>query len=213
MKRRGTTLGMMAIIALSAALTGCGSMVPFTHEIRSTHDLSNDDLRSLQFYVSNDVKLRRELHTKGRTISDGNLKLHAGKAVEEIVIPEKTPGVAVAIDDHTIRISFEEGSSLEFSLRTAPAQPLVQQPQSLGFAEPPDAFPGERWQQAPRDNVIFVDSDVGSYWLDADEDGLVSYRGKTWEAIEDSFRAHLMIDAESLEEVVENQTTLRGRRL
>ena len=211
MTQRASILGTALVASLM--LTGCAStMVPFTHEIKTQHELSNDDLKELQFYVSNNVKLRRELHTKTRTIDNGNLKLHAGKSVEEVVIEELTPGVAIAVDDTSIKISFEEGASLNFSLRTGEPQPLVKEPPSLGgFATPPNPFPGDHDQSD--EPVIFVDSDLGNFWLDSNDDGLISFRGKTWQAIDDSFRAHLLIDSESLEDVIETETTLRGRRL
>ena len=126
----------------SQVLTGCASMVPFTHEIRTEHDLAAEDLKGLQFYVSNDVVLRREAEVRGRTIDDGQLKLHAGKTIEEIVIAEHTPGVAVAMDATSITISFEEGSALDFSLKTGAPQPLRLEPDNGGFAEPPRSLPG-----------------------------------------------------------------------
>jgi hypothetical protein len=203
---------MTFVMLATTWLTGCAaSLVPFTHEMRVQHELSDSDIQSLQFYVSNEVTLRREARTKGRIIDDGNLKLHAGKAIEEIVIEEHTPGVAVAIEAATIRISFSEGSALDFSLRTAAAQPLRQTEPSLGgFATPPDAFPGER--RHDEEPVSLLD-ELGNYWLDSDDDTFVEFQGRQWETVEGTFRAHLMIDAESLEDVVENRTTLGGRRL
>jgi len=202
---------MLLMLVAGLLATGCSaSLVPFTHDLRTEHNLSEDDVRALQFYVSSDVKLRREVRTKGRVIEDGHLKLRAGKSVEEIVVAEHTPGVVVDIDDATIRISFQHGSALNFSLHTGVPKPLVKEPPSLtGFAEPPDAFPGERGDGP----VIFVDNDLGNYWLDGDDDGLIRFQGKAWEAVEQTFRAHLMIDAESLEDVVESETTLDGLRL
>ena len=189
----------------SALLSGCRSLVVFTHEMRAQHNLSDEDLRELQFYVSHDVTLRRELHTKRRIIDDGHLKLHAGKAIEEVLVEAHTPGVATAVDADTIVISFEEGSSLDFSLRSAASIPLVVEPPSrAGFATAPDPFPAHE---------SIAHDGTGSYWLMADDHTSVSYQGRIWEVVGETFRAHLMIDAESLEEVVESQTTLRGRRL
>jgi hypothetical protein len=210
MTRRQATTRLLAIVLASQVLTGCAAMVPFTHEIRTEHDLETEDLRELQFYVSHDVTLRREVRTKGRRVDDGQLKLHAGKTIEEIVIAEETPGVAVAIDDTSVTISFEEGSALDFTLRTGTPQPLTIESRS-GFAEPPDPFPG---QGGPRllDDPVFEDA-IGNYWLDHDDDTRVVFRGKEWQLVGQSFQAHLVIDAESLEDVVERRTTLGGRRV
>src|SRR5687768_10269726 len=107
-----------AVLLAATALTGCSAtFVPFTQDLRTRHSLTDDDLHQLQYYVSHEVKLRREVQTLGRDITGGELKLLAGKTIEEIVIEEQTPCVAVAVDSSTITVSFEEGSELRFSLR------------------------------------------------------------------------------------------------
>ena len=127
-------------IAFSWLLMGCSAtFVPFTHELRARHDLSDGDMQQLQYYVSHEVKLRREAQTTGRDISGGNLKILEGKTIQEVVIHQHTPGVATAIDGNAITISFSEGSELKFSLRTGEAMPLRKT--SGSFAEPPEAFP------------------------------------------------------------------------
>ncbi|MEZ4444285.1 MAG: DNA-directed RNA polymerase [Polyangiaceae bacterium] len=214
MTDRRATPRLLALLLASAVLPACApTMVPFTQEIRDGHDLTNDDVRALQFYVSHDVTLRRELETRGRVIEGGELQLHAGKTIEEVVIQEKTPGVAVAIDNGAISISFEEGSALQFSLRHSAPQPLRLDPVSPGgFASPPDPFPGQPGPRLLDDEPILEDG-TGRYWLDGDEDAFVTFRGRQWELVDQSYRAHLVIPAESLEEVVEERTTLGGRRV
>ena len=204
----------VALIAMSL-LAGCASkMVPFTHELRTEYDLGDEDLRSLQFYVSHTVKLRRELESTGRRISGGTLRLSSGKLIEEVVIEEKTPGVAVDISQDAILVSFEEGSALPFALRGA--EPLTSEPLHLepssGFAEPPDPFPGDNTtSDAPRRPL---DELIGSYFLGSSADGgAIQFQGRTWEAVDGSFEAHLMIDTEELEDVSESHTVLHGRRL
>jgi hypothetical protein len=41
----------------------------------------------------------------------------------------------------------------------------------------------------------------------------VPFQGQLFEALEDSYRAHLLIDADKLDDVVENRTVLPGRTL
>lgn len=195
--------------SLGTLLTGCATtLVPFTQEMRDRHGLSADDLTQLQFYVSNDVKLRREARSVGRDIEDGNLKLREGRTIEEVVIEQATPGVAVAVDEGAITISFEEGSELRFSIRGDGGEPQPLRVERGGpFAQPPNPFPDEEEPPPPLEQLL------GNYWLDADSDAMVSFRGRMWNGMEDTFRAHLMIDAESLEEVVETRSVLGGRRL
>lgn len=201
---------LLFVAALSWLLMGCSAtFVPFSHELRSRHNLSDGDLQQLQYYVSHDVKLRREAQTIGRDIDGGNLKLLEGKTIEEVVVSQHTPGVAVAVDAAAITISFEEGSELRFSLRTGDPMPL-RKASSSGYAEAPNPFPGsepDMPHQEPLEEIL------GNYWLDADSDAMVKFQGRLWNGMDDTFRAHLVIDAESLEQVVETRSVLKGRKI
>ncbi len=196
---------LLLVVALSSLMGCTASFVPFTHELRARHGLTESDMQQLQYYVSHDVKLRREAQTIGRNISGGNLKLLEGKTIEEIVINKHTPGVAMAVEKTSIVVSFQEGSELSFSLKTGEPMPLRKT--SSGYAEPPNPFPGGDGTRAePR-----VSESLGNFWLDSDSDAMVQFQGKHWNGMEDTFRAHLVIDAESLEEVVETRNVLEGR--
>ncbi len=204
---------LVAALTVSALLTGCSSLVPFTHEIRTQHDLSNEDVTALQFYVSRTVKLRREVRSVGRQIENGNLRVVSGKIIEEIELEEHTPGVAVEVGATAIEVSFSESSSLLFSLRTGEPLPLRQEPPSLGsFAEPPNPFPGDRPHHHDHRTLLSPEL-AGNYWLDSDGDAQVEFEGRMWEAVEGSYGCYLMIDSESLEEVIESETVLGGRRV
>lgn len=200
---------LLLFTLLGSLLSGCASYVPFTHEVRSQHSLNEDDIRQLQFYLSHDITLRREVRTQGREIVGGELKLMSGKTVEEIIIAARTPGIAVAVAPATIQVSFEEGTALTFTaLDAAPIDgPLRIVPAPKGFAEPPEAFPGDHGVVA-RDP--FPDL-TGSYFLAGT--GKVQFRGTTWELAGASHQAHLLIDAETLDEVDERRVKLGGRKV
>lgn len=206
-----TKTSLLTAVAL-LALSGCARMVPFTHEIRVQNQLEEPDVRQLQYYLSHDITLRREALSNGRNIRGGRLELSSGKLIEEVVIPKHTPGVAVAVASDAITVSFEEGSALTFGVRSGRIEtlPLRQEP-SLGFAEPPDPFPGDRPQLTQHEPLADL---LGSYYLDTDTDtALVTFQGRVWDAVEESHQAHLMIDAKELEDVVESRTVLGGRRV
>jgi hypothetical protein len=197
---------LLLLTLLGSLLSGCASYVPFTHEVRTQHSLNEDDIRQLQFYLSHDITLRREVRTRGREIVGGELKLMSGKTVEEIIIEARTPGVAVAVNRGAIMVSFEEGSALPFSIFDDPPidGPLQIVPAPKGFAEPPDAFPADR----PADPFADI---TGNYFLTAGSK--IQFRGTTWELVGSSQQAHLLIDAESLDEVEERRVKIGGRKL
>ena len=207
-------------LALAAlALAGCGPrLVPFTHELRVQHNLSNDDLKNLQFYISHRITLRRELESGGSQVTANHkLLVVAGKNIEEVVIEEHTPGVAVEVGERTLAVSFEPGSSFLFAAAPEPGTPVSE---VRSFASPPDPFPGNDPNPEPAPFPGSSGSSGssggafgGSYWLATADGGRGNFQGRLFEAVEDSLRAHLLIDAESLEEVVEERKVLPGVRL
>src|SRR5262245_25659746 len=92
----------VASSAICLFVTGCGaSLVPFTHETRVENNLSVEEIKNLQFYVSHRITLRRELESGGRQITGSHkLLVVSGKTIEEVVIEEKTPGIAVAVSEN-----------------------------------------------------------------------------------------------------------------
>ncbi len=194
------TPAAVLVSLLALGTTGCATMVPFTHEMRVEHGLSDDEVSQLQFYTSHDIKLRREVKSKGRKIDDGALKLRSGTRVEEVFIPANTPGVVVSVDPGSIEVSFERGTSMRFVVGDeGPSQPLVMQP--------PSAFPGDEARVAD-----VLDDAIGSYFVSS-QSGQLPFRGLLWDPEGETLQAHLMIYASTLEEVVEERTTLGGRRL
>jgi hypothetical protein len=202
-----------AVFACALALsTGCASYVPFTQELRNEHRLSGEDLRNLQFYNSHTITLRRELARGDRQVTGTHkLLVIAGKQIEEVVIEKHTPGVLVDAEGTALKVSFEEGTFLEFTVRGP--EPLRDPIAPGGFAEPPDPFPGNRPLEpvAPPEPDAFIGS--GNYWLLPFDNAQISFQGKVYEAIQDSQLAHLVISTESLESVEEERTVLKGRKL
>jgi hypothetical protein len=224
---RTSLLASLAFAALVLSTqAGCKSLVPFTHEIRTEHGLKDEEVKNLQFYSSHGITLRREIESGGRQVTPGHkLLLVSGKTIEEVVIPAKTPGVAVKVGPRSIAVSFEPGTSLVFTvkssrlslengfLRPVPLQASFAQPpfaNLLGqqFAQSPDPFPGNNEGPAP-----LGDDSSGNYWLDSDGSGHVGFAGKAWNGEEDSLQAHLLIDSDSLEEVDKKRTVLKGVQL
>jgi hypothetical protein len=202
-----------AVFACALVLsTGCASYVPFTQELRNEHRLSVDDLRNLQFYNSHAITLRRELARGDRQVTGTHkLLVIAGKQIEEVLIEKNTPGVLVGADEGTLQVSFEEGTSLSFTVRGP--EPLRDPIRPGGFAEGPDPFPGDRPPPDPIQPEPTFFPGSGNYWLMPLDGGQVFFQGKPYDAVEDTPLAHLVISTESLESVEEEKTVLKGRKL
>lgn len=206
-------LGARAGLLLGAlcAGSGCASYVPFTQELRDQHHLDAKQLQNLQFYNSHPIVLRREVDRGNSQVTSGHkLLVIAGKQIEEVVIEEHTPGVVVGVSEMALKVSFEEGSYMEFSLRDAGyAEPVMVT--SGRFAEPPNPFPGDHSREsAPRPRQL---EGSGNFWLLPHGGSSVSFQGQTWQVMGQTQQSHLVISTESLESVEEETTVLKGRKL
>jgi hypothetical protein len=214
--------------------TGCSSYVPFTYELRSAHRLTDDEVKNLQFYSSHEITLRRQVQSEDRQITPGHkLRLLSGKSVEEVVIPAKTPGAAVRVSSQVISVSFVTGTSLDFTVRGARVpsygntsdllerivdgrgslhpRPVVS-PSLLGqYAEPPGQ-PTVKIVRVPAPAPP-LDEPGGNYVLAIEPSGQVAFAGLTWDAVDQTGQAHLLINEDKLEETEEKRTVLPGVRL
>lgn len=209
---RAASLAALALAASSLLFaSGCGGgLIAFTHELREQQGLTNEELKNLQWYVSHSITLRRELESGGRQVTGSHkLLVVSGKNIEEVVIEEHTPGIALNVTEGTITVSFEQGSSLDFSAQSGRLSSSEPQPT---FAEGPDPFPGNNPDKPPAPAVasgLFS----GNYFMVIEPGGKVRFQTREFEAVEESFQAHLMIDADTLDEVVKNRKVLKGLRL
>jgi hypothetical protein len=212
-------LNLRSLLAVAAAfviglfVTGCGSgLIAFTHELRDQNRLTDDEIKNLQFYVSHKITLRRELESGNREVTGNHkLLLTAGKSIEEVVVAEKTPGIALQVKAGQITISFERGTSLDFVVEGA--KPIGGDAISSFSRPPPDPFPGN--ERPPEIAPVRPSSGnlSGNYWLWVEPSGQVLFGGKPFEAVDDSAQAFLMIDSDTLKEVVKNRKVLPGIRL
>lgn len=233
MRNAASLFAAAAVFALFS--TGCSSFVPFTYELRAGHHLTDDEVKNLQFYSSHTITLRREVQSQDRQITPGHkLRLVSGKSVEEVVIPAKTPGVAMRVSAQAISVSFVTGTSLDFVVRGARVplssfgdflQPFAVAEGSfrprpsaalLGqtYAQPPNPFPGSAKVAGDRPSSPPPLDDLGgNYFLAVESSGQVPFAGLTWDGVDDTSRAYLLIDADKLEETEEKRTVLPGVRL
>ena len=211
MKTSLATTVLSAALGLGAMTAGTGcrpAMVPLTQELREQNRLTDGELRNLQYYVSHTITLRREAESGGREVT-GNHKLVvvAGKKIEEVVIEARTPGICVQVGAHALEVSFEQGTSLRFAPATSR---YASSPE--GFASPPEAdpFPGNAGHVGnappPRADGVFS----GGYVISMTPSSTVTFLGKSFDAVEDTGEAGLLIDAESLEQVVKQRKVLPG---
>lgn len=98
---------MLLIIAV-VSLSSCKTLIPFTEDLKTGNNWTDNDLKQIQYYNSEPIVLNRQLKSNETGIVSGKIKMVDGKEVEEIIIRKGTPGIISALpDDNRMAISFE----------------------------------------------------------------------------------------------------------
>lgn len=95
-------------LVLAILLSSCKNLVPYTDAMKKKYNWNDEQVKRIQFYVSHDIVLHRELSQGSTEIVQGKIKTINGKKVEEILIREGTPGVLTDIPkQNKMLVSFE----------------------------------------------------------------------------------------------------------
>ncbi len=94
----------------------CGpNLRPFTQNLYDQYQWSDSELKRIQFYLSDDITLYRELTGGSSEIISGEIKIVDGRRVEQVVIRRGTPGVLLfKPKDNRFAIGFEANSDERF---------------------------------------------------------------------------------------------------
>ena len=112
MNVKTTSLLGLLVLLLSACSP---TLTPFTQRLYEQYRWTESELKQIQFYLSDNIVMRRELTGSKSEIISGEIKLIDGRKVEEIVIPSGTPGIFLfSPKDNRFAISFEEGGDERF---------------------------------------------------------------------------------------------------
>ncbi|HEX4871688.1 MAG TPA: hypothetical protein VFV27_05175 [Nevskiaceae bacterium] len=157
----------------------------WTDGLAQEFQLSADDRRRLQYFVSDTIRLVRSESAGQMGIRDGRLVSIGERAVDEVVVDRGTPGVLLANGPGWMAVSFEEGSYLYFSTQIS------------RYAWLGEAYDGNRY-------YLHLPNWNG-------REGTVSLAGQTYTAIGDSGAAHLLVDREAFFDARSAQRVQRGR--
>lgn len=98
--------GTLLMALLSSCSTG---LTPFTQDLYEKQGWTQSELKKIQFYLSDDVILRREMTRGESNITRGKIYLEDGRRIEQIVLPSGTPGVLLFMPrENRFAVSFEK---------------------------------------------------------------------------------------------------------
>lgn len=97
-------------------LSSCSPRLsPLTENMVRENRWTEDDLRRIQFYLSEDILMSRRLGGNASTIESGEIKIINGQKVEQVMIKKGTPGIALFSPSRAeLAVSFEAGSDRRF---------------------------------------------------------------------------------------------------
>lgn len=107
---------LIFILISASLLTSCSKRLTyFTNDIQREYNLSEQDLKRVQFYLSEDIVLQKRRSGDNTRISDGKIKAVDKSKVEEIVFKKGTPGILEFMPkSDRLAISFESGNGDKF---------------------------------------------------------------------------------------------------
>lgn len=110
---------MRVLIILSASLLFFASCSPrltdYTKRLENANNWSEDELRQIQFYLSADIVLKKQVKEGSSEIVRGKIKMENGRQIEEILIRRGTPGILMfSPKEDRLAVSFEDGDESRF---------------------------------------------------------------------------------------------------
>ena len=101
---------LFGLVWLSILGSCSPQLAPFSSTLIRDYQFDDEALSRIQFYLSDDIVLHRQLRQGESTIDQGRISVRDGRRVEEIIFQEGTPGVFVfSPGDDKMAISFERG--------------------------------------------------------------------------------------------------------
>jgi hypothetical protein len=104
---------IMFLFLAGLFLSSCSpKLSPFTQRMYDDFSWSESELKSIQFYLSDDIVLRREKGSDNSEIDDGKIRVKDGRRVEEVIFKEGTPGIVVFTPkENRFAVSFDESDN------------------------------------------------------------------------------------------------------
>ncbi len=162
--------------------------ISFTQEMRERYNFTDEELKGLQYFSNGSFILRRILSSSDKEMTRGHkLKMIDGQGTEEIEFNTYTPGIAVNVYDRGLDISFEPDLSLLYGRRKS--------------------------SESTKDTYVLMG--IMKKGPSGSEYFAVKYGKHYYRTISTSpqYYSTLLVNAESLHNVIEKRRTVPGRSL
>ena len=105
-------ISLLAAVLLIIGLSSCSrSLTSFTEKLYDEQRWSDSELEKIQFYLSDDIILRRDAGSSQSRLDEGQIQIIDGRRVEQVRFKKGTPGVFVfSPGKDKFAISFEDNN-------------------------------------------------------------------------------------------------------
>ena len=93
---------------LLVLLSSCSTRVPYSTQLSNDLDLPEDQLKQVQFYVSQTVVLERKSEKVRTYTQNGTVVVKDDQEANRVVIQQGTPGTVVKEEEDKLFVSFED---------------------------------------------------------------------------------------------------------
>lgn len=93
---------------LLVLLSSCSTRVPYSTELSNDLDLPEEQLKQVQFYVSQTVVLERKSDKVNTYTQNGSVVVKGDQRADRVVIQQGTPGTVVKKEKDKLFVSFED---------------------------------------------------------------------------------------------------------
>lgn len=87
---------------------------PFSTKLIKMFSLSSSEICDLQFYVSHDIELQKNIPAQTSSISNGTLVVNKQDKIKKILIKKDTPCIAIKAEGDVIVVKFNDTLELTF---------------------------------------------------------------------------------------------------
>ncbi|MCC6815339.1 MAG: hypothetical protein IT267_02885 [Saprospiraceae bacterium] len=101
-----------SILIFLSFIVSCSPRLAYLNEeLINDHHWTTEDLKKIQFYLSDDIVLTRQLNSTESNIQQGKIEIKNGSKLEHIVFKKGTPGILIfSPKDKRYAINFDHSA-------------------------------------------------------------------------------------------------------
>lgn len=110
-----TQLNCITVFITAILLTGCSQIKFFERNTQLAYNLSNEEVKNIQYYISSGIMLRhKEVEAHSKVTGSNKIKKDEDVYQKNVIIFSNTPGIATDVQQDIIYVQFSDDITLAF---------------------------------------------------------------------------------------------------